>query len=38
MNARGKSGEHGRSVGVGRGAAERNASFLSALQTSRVHP
>ena len=38
MNARGKSGQHERSVGVARGAAESNSSFLSALQTSRVHP
>ena len=34
MNARGKFGEHERSVRVARGAAERNSSFLSTLQTS----
>ena len=34
--ARGKFGEHGRSVRVARGVAEGNSSFLSALQTSQV--
>ena len=38
MDARGKFGEHGRCVRVARGAAESNSSFLSALQTSQVHP
>ena len=38
MDARGKFGEHERSVRVDRGAAESNPSFLSALQTSQVHP
>ena len=38
MDARGKFGEHERSVRVARGAAESNSSFLSALQTSQVHP
>ena len=38
MDARGKFGEHERSVSVARGAAESNSSFLSALQTSQVHP
>ena len=38
MDARGKFGEHERSARVARGAAESNSSFLSALQTSRVHP
>ena len=38
MDARGKFGEHSRSVRVARGAAESNSSFLSALQTSQVHP
>ena len=33
-----KFGEHERSVRVARGAAESNSSFLSALQTSQVHP
>ena len=37
-DARGKFGEHERSVRVARGAAESNSSFLSALQTSQVHP
>ena len=32
MNARGKFGEHERSVRVGRGAAESNSSFLTALK------
>ena len=36
--ARGKFGEHETCVRVARGAAESNSSFLSALQTSRVHP
>ena len=31
-------GEHERSVRVARGAAESNSGFLSALQTSQVHP
>ena len=35
MDARGKFGEHERSVRVARGAADSNSSFLSALQTSR---
>ena len=34
MDARGKIGEHERSVRVARGVAESNSSFLSALQTS----
>ena len=38
MDARGRFGEHERSVRVARGAAESNSSFLSALQTSQVHP
>ena len=38
MDARGKFGEHERSVRVARGAAESNSSVLSALQTSQVHP
>ena len=38
MDALGKFGEHERSVRVARGAAESNSSFLSALQTSQVHP
>ena len=38
MDARGKFGEHERSVRVTRGAAESNSSFLSALQTSQVRP
>ena len=38
MDARGKFGEHERSVRVARGAGESNSSFLSALQTSQVHP
>ena len=38
MDARGKFEEHGRSVTVARGADESNSSFLSALQTSQVHP
>ena len=35
--ARGKFGEHERSVIVARGVAEGNSSFLSALQTFQVH-
>ena len=38
MDARGKFGEHGRSVRVAPGAAESNSSFLSAILTSQVHP
>ena len=38
MDARGNFGEHERTVRVARGAAESNSSFLSALQTSQVHP
>ena len=38
MDACRKFGEHERSVRVARGAAEINSSFLSALQTSQVHP
>ena len=38
MDACGKFGEHERSVRVAPGAAESNSSFLSALQTSQVHP
>ena len=38
MDARGKFGEHERNVRVVRGVAESNSSFLSALQTSQVHP
>ena len=38
MDARGKFGEHKKYVRVARGAAESNPSFLSALQTSQVHP
>ena len=37
-DARGKFGEHEKSVRVARGAAESNSSFLIALQTSQVHP
>ena len=36
--ARGKFGEHEKCVRVARGAAESNSNFLSALQTSQVHP
>ena len=36
MDARGKFGEHERSVRVARGVVEGNSSFLSALQTSQV--
>ena len=38
MDACGKFGEYERSVRVARGVAESNSSFLSALQTSQVHP
>ena len=38
MDARGKFGVHEKCVRVARGAAESNSSFLSALQTSHVHP
>ena len=38
MDARGKFGEREISVRVARGAAESNFSFLSALQTSQLHP
>ena len=38
MDARGKFGEHERSVKVARFVAESNSSFLSAVQTSQVHP
>ena len=38
MDARGKFGEHEKCLRVARGAAEGNSSFLSALQTSQVHP
>ena len=38
MDARGKFEVHERRVRVARGAAESNSSFLSALQTSQVHP
>ena len=38
FEARGKFGEHKRCVRVARGAAESNSNFLSALQTSQVHP
>ena len=38
MDARGKFGEHEKCVRVARGAAESSSSFLSALQTSQVHP
>ena len=37
IDARGKFGEHEKCVRVARGEAESNSSFLSALQTSRVH-
>ena len=33
-----KFGDHEKCVRVARGAAESNSSFLSALQTSQVHP
>ena len=38
MDARGKFGEHERSVRVAQGVVKSNSSFLSALQTSQVHP
>ena len=38
MDARGKFGEHERSIRVARGAAESNSSFLSALQSFQAHP
>ena len=38
MDAHGKFGEHVKCVRVAQGAAERNSSFFSALQTSQVHP
>ena len=38
MDARRKFGEHERGARVARGAAGSNSSFLSALQTSQVHP
>lgn len=39
METGGKFGKHERSVRVARGAAESNSSqFLSALQTSEMHP
>ena len=38
MDAHRKFGEHEKRVRVARGAAESNSSFLSALQTFRVHP
>ena len=38
VDARGKFGEHEKCVRVARGAAVGNSSFLSALQTSQVHP
>ena len=38
MDVRGKFGEHEKYVRVAQGAAESNSSFLSALQTSQVHP
>ena len=38
MDARGNFREHERCVRVARGAAESNSGFLSALQTSQVHP
>ena len=38
MDASGKFGEHEKCVRVARGAAESNSKFLSALQTSQVHP
>ena len=36
MDARGKFGEHERSVRVARGVAESNSSFLSSTSTSRL--
>ena len=38
MDARGKFGEHEKYARVAQGPAESNSSFLSALQTSQVHP
>ena len=38
MDARKKFGEHEKCVRVARGTAEINSSFLSAPQTSQVHP
>ena len=38
MDARGKFWEHEKCIKVTRGAAESKSSFLSALQTSQVHP
>ena len=38
MDARRKFGEHKNYIRVAQGAAESNSSFLSALQTSQVHP
>ena len=38
MDARGKFGEHEKCVRADGGVAESNSSFLSALQTSQVHP
>ena len=38
MDTHEKFGENERFVRVARGAAENNSSFLSALQTSQVHP
>ena len=38
MDARRKFGEHEKCVRVARGGAESNSCFLSALQTSQVHP
>ena len=38
IDERGKFGEHKGSVRVTQGIAESNVSFLSALQTSHVHP
>ena len=38
MDAREKFGEHEKCVRVAWGAAESKSSFLSAFQTSQVHP
>ena len=38
MDACGKFGKHEKYVRVARGAAGSNSSFLSALQTTQVHP
>ena len=38
MDARRKLGEHEKCGRVARGTAESNSGFLSALQTSQVHP